>query len=140
MKHMEEDQGARLVRCVLGVLLGGGVALLACFLFLLLASVGISNGWIGEQLMYQMTIVGCVIGGFSGGTAAIRHCRSRALIVGLLTGCVFFLILLTVGVLFFGPAAPEEGLALLCGALCGGAAAGLLGGKRPARKKRKARR
>ena len=85
------------------------MALLACFLFLLLASVGISRGWIGEQLMYQVTIVGCVIGGFSGGTAAIRRCRSRALIVGLLTGCVFFLILLTVGVIFFGPAAPEEG-------------------------------
>ena len=97
MKHMEEDQGARLVRCVLGVLLGGGVALLACFLFLLLASAGISKGWIGEQLMYQMTVVGCVIGGFSGGTAAIRRCQSRALIVGLLTGCVFFLILLTIG-------------------------------------------
>ena len=109
MKHMEEDQGTRLVRCVLGVLLGGAVALLGCFFFLLLASIGISKGWIGEQL-------------------------------GLLTGCVFFLILLTVGVLFFGPAAPEEGLALLCGALCGGAAAGLLGAKRPARKKRKARR
>ena len=140
MKHMEEDQGTRLVRCVLGVLLGGAVALLGCFFFLLLASIGISKGWIGEQLMYQMTVVSCVIGGFLGGTAAIRRCRSRALVVGLLTGCVFFLILLTVGVLFFGPAAPEEGLALLCGALCGGAAAGLLGAKRPARKKRKARR
>ncbi len=140
MKHMEEDQGTRLVRCVLGVLLGGAVALLGCFFFLLLASIGISKGWIGEQLMYLMTVVSCVIGGFLGGTAAIRRCRSRALVVGLLTGCVFFLILLTVGVLFFGPAAPEEGLALLCGALCGGAAAGLLGAKRPARKKRKARR
>ena len=90
--------------------------------------------------MYQMTVVGCVIGGFSGGTAAIRRCQSRALIVGLLTGCVFFLILLTIGVLFFGPAAPEEGLSLLCGALCGGAAAGLLSRPRPARKKRKGRR
>lgn len=140
MRHMEEDQGAKLVRCVLGVLLGGGVALLACFLFLLLASVGISKGWIGEQLMYQMTVVGCVIGGFSGGAAAIRRCRSRALVVGLLTGCVFFLILLTIGVLFYGPAAPEEGLSLLCGALCGGAAAGLLGRTRPAGKKRKGRR
>ena len=115
MKHMEEDQGARLVRCVLGVLLGGGVALLACFLFLLLASVGISSGWIEEQLMYQMTIVGCVIGGFFGGTAAIRRCRSRALVVGLLTGCVFFLILLTVGVLLLGALAAAAAVFLVRG-------------------------
>ena len=111
MKHMEEDQGARLVRCVLGVLLGGGVALLACFLFLLLTSVGISSGWIEEQLMYQMTIVGCVIGGFFGGTAALPRFPSPGLGVGLLPGCGFFFILPTGGGRFFGPAAPGEGAA-----------------------------
>ena len=144
MRKNEEDQGAKLVRYVLGVLMGGGVALLACFLFLLLASVGISRGLVGEGLMYQMTIVGCVLGGFAGGMTAVRRCGSRALIVGLLTGAVLFLLMLTAGLLFFDAASPEEGgLGLLCGALCGGAAAGILGGKpakkRPGGGKRRAR-
>ncbi|HWS43275.1 MAG TPA: TIGR04086 family membrane protein [Pseudoflavonifractor sp.] len=137
MRKNEEEQGARLIRYMLDVLLGGAVALLACFLFLLLASVAISRGWLGEDLMYQLTIVGCVLGGFVGGAVAVGRSRSRTLIVGLLVGVVFFLLLLTVGLLAYGSAIPEEGgLGLLCGALCGGAAAGILGSK-PKKKRRK---
>ena len=140
MRKGEEDQGAKLIRYTLGVLLGGVAALAVCLLFLLLASVGVSSGWLGENLMYQLTIVGCVVGGFAGGLTAVRRCGARALIVGLLTGGVLFLLLLTVGVLFFDAAAPESGgIGLLCGALCGGAAAGLLG-SRPAKKKRRKQR
>lgn len=139
MRKNEEDQGAKLVRYMLGVLLGGAAALLTCFLFLLLASVGISRGWVGEGLMYQLTIVGCVLGGFVGGMVAVRRCGSRALIVGLLAGAVLFLLLLTVGLLCYDTLAPEEGgIGLLCGALCGGAAAGMLGGRRNGKKKRPA--
>lgn len=135
MRKNEEDQGAKLVRYVLGVLLGGAAALFTCFVFLLAASVGISRGLVGEDLTYQLTIVGCVLGGFVGGMTAVKRCGSRALVVGLLVGAVLFLLLLTVGILFYDTAAPEEGgLGLLCGALCGGAAAGILGGK-PGRKK-----
>lgn len=137
MRKNEEDQSAKLVRYVLDVLLGGAVALLVCFLFLLAASFGISRGWLGEELMYQLTIVGCVLGGFIGGVVAVGRCRSRTLIVGLLVGAVLFLLMLTVGLLFYDNIAPEEGgLGLLCGALCGGAAAGILGGK-PKKKRRK---
>lgn len=137
MRKNEEDQGAKLVRYVLDVLLGGAVALLVCFLFLLLASWGISHGWLGEELMYQVTIVSCVVGAFLGGIIAVSRCRSRTLIVGLLVGGVLFLLMLTVGLLFYKSVAPEEGgLGLLCGALCGGAAAGILGGK-PKKKRRK---
>ena len=66
-------------------------------------------------------------------------CRSfsRALIVGLAVGAVFFLLLLTVGVLLFESMSLEAGgLGLLCGGLCGGAAAGLMGSK-PKKKRRK---
>lgn len=137
MRKNEEDQSAKLVRYVMDVLLGGAVALLVCFLFLLAASFGISRGWLGEKLMYQLTIVGCVLGGFIGGVVAVGRCRSRTLIVGLLVGAVLFLLMLTVGLLFYDSIAPEEGgLGLLCGALCGGAAAGILGGK-PKKKRRK---
>ena len=47
-----------------GVLLGGGLALVVCLVFLLICSVGISGGWVEEDLMYQLSVVGCVIGDF----------------------------------------------------------------------------
>ena len=137
MRKTEEDQGAKLVRAMTGVLLGGVLALAVCLVFLFLCSIGISGGWLSEGLMYQMTVVGCVIGGFAGGMTAVRRCGSRALIAALCAGGVFFLLLLTIGVLLFEDMSLENGgLGVLCGALCGGAAAGLLGGK-PKKKKRK---
>lgn len=137
MRKTEEDQGAKLVKAMAGVLLGGVVALAVCLVFLFLCSVGISGGWLGEGLMYQMTVVGCVVGGFAGAVVAVGRCGSRALIVGLLTGGVFFLLLLSAGVLLFDSMSLENGgLGLLCGGLCGGAAAGILG-RRPKKKKRK---
>ncbi len=41
---------------------GGVAALAVCFVFLLVASAAISGGLAGEELMYQLTIVGCVLG------------------------------------------------------------------------------
>lgn len=130
MRKNEEDQGARLVRYMLGVLLGGGVALSVCFLLLLLASVGISRGLFSQDHMDQITMVACVAGSFLGGVTAVGRCGARALIVGLLAGAVFFLLLLTAGVIVFHASVPESGgIGLLCGSLLGGAAAGLLAGR-----------
>ncbi|WP_297208965.1 TIGR04086 family membrane protein [uncultured Flavonifractor sp.] len=137
MRKREEEQSARLIRCGVGILLGGVMALAICCLFLLGASVAISSGVVGEGLIYQLTIVGCVLGGFGGGMFAARQC-SGALLTGLAVGGVLFLLLLTIGTLFFQTIELEAGgIGLLCGGLCGGALAGLLnGGKgRPARKK-----
>ena len=137
MRKTEEDQGTRLVRDMTNILLGGVVALAVCLMFLFLCSIGISGGWLQEGLMYQMAVVSCVIGGFAGAMTAVRRCGSRALIVGLAVGAVFFLLLLTVGVLLFESMSLEAGgLGLLCGGLCGGAAAGLMGSK-PKKKRRK---
>ena len=137
MRKTEEDQGTRLVRAMTNILLGGVVALAVCLMFLFLCSIGISGGWLQEGLMYQMAVVSCVIGGFAGAMTAVRRCGSRALIVGLAIGAVFFLLLLTVGVLLFESMSLEAGgLGLLCGGLCGGAAAGLMGSK-PKKKRRK---
>lgn len=130
MRKNEEDQGARLVRYMLGVLLGGGVALAVCFLLLLLASVGISRGLFSQDHMDQITMVACVAGSFLGGVTAVGRCDARSLIVGLLAGAVFFLLLLTAGVIAFRASVPESGgIGLLCGSLLGGAAAGLLAGR-----------
>ena len=137
MRKTEEDQGAKLVRAMTDVLLGGGLALVVCLVFLLICSVGISGGWVEEDLMYQLSVVGCVIGGFSGGIFAVRHSGARALIVGLASGGVFFLLILTAGVLLFEDMSIEAGgLGLLSGALCGGGAVGILG-TRPKKKKRR---
>ena len=137
MRKTEEDQGTRLVRAMTNILLGGVVALAVCLMFLFLCSIGISGGWLQEGLMYQMAVVSCVIGGFAGAMTAVRRCGSRALIVGLAVGAVFFLLLLTVGVQLFESMSLEAGgLGLLCGGLCGGAAAGLMGSK-PKKKRRK---
>lgn len=140
MGKREEDQGARLVRCALGVLLGGLLALGVCLLFLLGASAAVSGGLLGMDLTYQITIVGCVLGGFFGGLLAAERCGGGGLAVGLLTGGVLFLLLLTLGALCFREISLESGgIGLLCGALCGGAAAGLVG-KGSGSKRRKKRR
>ena len=62
MKKKEEEQSAKLIRCGMGLVLGGVAALAVCFVFLLVASAAISGGLAGEELMYQLTIVGCVLG------------------------------------------------------------------------------
>ncbi len=141
MGKKEEDQGAKLVRCAVGILLGGLLALGVCMLFLLGASVAISGGLLDMDLTYQITIVGCVLGSFCGGLLAVGRCGG-GLAAGLLTGGVLFLLVLTLGALCFRDVSLESGgIGLLCGSLCGGAAAGLLGngsgkGKRKKRRKR----
>ena len=138
MRKTEEDQGTRLVRAMTNILLGGVVALAVCLMFLFLCSIGISGGWLQEGLMYQMAVVSCVIGGFAGAMTAVRRCGSRALIVGLAVGAVFFLLLLTVGVLLFESMSLEAGgLGLLCGGLCVGEAAGLMGSKTKKKRRKK---
>lgn len=137
MKRNEEEQGAALLRYAREILLGGGAALLCCILLLLFASVGIAGGMLGEELMPQITIAAGVVGSFVGAVAAIRRCGVRALVVGLSTGAVFFLLLLTIGLVLYGMPALEEGaVGLLCASLCGGGAAGFLAGRRGNKKRR----
>ena len=127
MRKNEEDQGTKLVRYTLGILLGGAAALVVCLLILLLASVGVSRGTLSLEHTYQITIASCVISAFLGAIVAIRRCGARTLVTGLLIGIVFFLLLLTVGVVFFHADSPGSGgIGLICGSLLGGAAAGLL--------------
>ena len=141
MNKNEEDQGTKLVRYTLGILLGSGAALVVCFLLLLIASAGISRGRLSQDHMYQITIVCCTISALAGGILAVGRCRGRALIVGLLVGAVFFLLLLTVSVVFFQADSPGSGgIGLISGSLLGGAAAGLLAGGRGSSSRKKKRR
>lgn len=130
MRKNEEEQGAMLLRYGKAVLLGGAAAFAVCLVFLLLAALGISQGLLDAGLRYQLTVVGCVLGSFCGGVLAVRRCPARGLFVGLAVGAVFFLLELTLAFLLYDTVSFENGgLGLLFGALCGGAAAGILGGE-----------
>lgn len=136
MRKGEEDQGTRALRVMGHILLGGVVALAACVIFLIFASLGVAGGWLKEGLMAQLTVASCVVGALIGGLVAVGRHGHRGLLVGVFVGGCLFLFLLTIGFLFFENMSVENGgSAILAGCLCGGALAGLLGGGRPAKKK-----
>lgn len=140
MRETEKEQGMVFLRYGRAVLLGGIIAFGLSLIFLLLASVGISQGWISAELKYQLTVVSCVLGSFSGGILAVRRCPARGLFVGLAVGGILFLLQLTLGLILYETLSWESGgIGLLFGALCGGAAAGILsgGGKGKKRKIKK---
>ncbi len=137
MRKTDEEQGAWALRCMTQVLIGAGIGALVGLLFLFVCAVLISGGHLSQDHTGALSVCACVLGSLTGGTVAVSRCKGRSLIVGLLTGAVLFLILLTAGLLLYRAAAIEErGLPLVCGCLCGGALAGLFGA-RPKKKRRK---
>lgn len=137
MRKNEEEQGAKLIRFMSSILLGGVLALAICLTFLFLCSIGIAKGWVSNRFMVQYTLAGCVLGCLIGGMFAVLRCRTKTLLVGLGVGVVLFLLLLTIGLVFYpGMSVEKRGIGLLCACLFGGALAGLLGGK-PKKKRRK---
>ena len=141
MKKKEEEQSAKLIRCGSGLVAWGrGRA----GWFALSSAGGVGGhfrrtGRGGADVSAHHR--GMCAGGLCGRPAGSAALWDRALIVGLTTGGVLFLLLLTIGALCFETVSLEAGgIGLLCGSLCGGAAAGILGGggkKKPARKKRR---
>lgn len=137
MGKPEEEPGAWYLRCMTQVLIGAVVAAAVSLLVLFVCALLISRGTLSRDHTGVMSVCACVLGSLTGGVAAVSRCKGRSLIVGLLTGLVLFLILLTVGLILYKTVAIEEGgLPLGCGCLCGGALAGLFGA-RPKKKRRK---
>ncbi len=135
MKKSEDDQWG--LKAMTQVLIGGGIAVAVSFLVLFVCAIAISKGWISQDKSGWCSVAAAVISSFVGGIIAVSRCKGRSLIVGLLTGLVLFLILLTAGFLIYQSVALEEGgLPLGCGCLLGGALAGLFGA-RPKKKRRK---
>ena len=129
MRKNEEDQGAVLLRYGKAILFGGVAAFITGLALLLLAALGVSRGILDGGLRYQLTVVSCVLGSFAGGIFAVRNSPARGLFVGLSVGGVLFLLQLSLGLLLFdGFSLESGGVGLLFGDLCGGAAAGILGG------------
>jgi len=137
MRKNEEDQASKLFRTMGRVLLGGIFSLGICLIILFLCSIGISSGWLNDRAMMQYTIGSCVIGGFCGGLFSVMCIREKTLIIGLLTSCIQFLLVLSIGFLMFpGISLSEHGAGIAAGCLAGGVLAGFLGGK-PKKKRRK---
>ncbi len=137
MGKPEEEPGMWYLRCMTQVLIGAAVAALVSLLVLFVCALLISRGTLSREHTGVMSVCACVLGSLTGGVAAVSRCKGRSLIVGLLTGLVLFLILLSVGLILYKSVAIEEGgLPLGCGCLCGGALAGLFGA-RPKKKRRK---
>ena len=138
MGKPEEDQGKRLLRYAAGVLTGGGVAFVVSLLVVLLGAWLVSLGRVPESMGQQVAVSACVIGALVGGLVGAGRCERRSLPVGLAVGMVLFLLLLTVGALFFQALPLEKGgLGLRLGRLCGGGVAGLLSRAFGGRKKRR---
>lgn len=131
-----EHEAKDIINLLWNILLGGGLALAICCALLFCAAAAISMGWLTEEST-QLTVASCAAGTACGSFWAIRRCGSRVLVVGLLVSAVFFLLLLTVGVLVYRDVSlGEDTLAVFCGGICGGVATGLLCA-RPKKKKRK---
>ena len=76
MRKAGEEQGVRWLQVMTAILLGGLLSLAVCLAVLLLCSIAISKGWLGETSMDKLAIVACVLGGFSGGVLTVveRFC------------------------------------------------------------------
>ncbi len=133
-----EHEVKTVVELIGNILLGGVLALAVCCALLFLASVAISAGWLKEDLISEFAVAGCAVGTACGALCAILRCKSKTLVIGLAVAAVFFLLLLTAGLMAYGQLSLEQGGILrLCASLCGGGAMGLLCG-RPRKKKRRA--
>jgi len=132
-----EHEEKNIIKLIGNILLGGVLSLAICCALLFGAAAAISVGWLKEGAATQIIVACCAIGTAGGAFWAIRCCKRRVLLVGLLVSAVFLLLLLTVGVVCYRSVELGQGtMAVLCGSVCGGAAMGLLYG-RPKKKKRK---
>lgn len=131
-----EAQGANAAQMVTAVALGGLLALGVELMVLLLGAVAVSNGILKEDAAAQVTAAACVLGCLIGGLLACSRWSARRLLAGLAVGAVCYLLILAVSLLMgegfqLGPQALVE----LAGCLCGGAVAGVFGGRKGKKKR-----
>lgn len=139
-RERKEEQGTVWLSVMTDILLGGAAALAAVLLLLAAAAALISAGLVSDGQMDNAVTGACLLGALAGGLFAVRRAGTKTLLLGLGTGAVLFLFLLSAGFLLYGaPAVEKQGISAACACLCGGAIAGILGG-RPRKKQREKRR
>lgn len=131
-----EDPGAVWLSTMCRLLKGGALAVVMAALGLVVCSLLVSGGVMGERLIGRGVLAICVVSSLAGGLLAVHRLERGTLLAGLGVGGILFLLLLTAGFLLYEDASISNGgVPILIACCCGGAIAGVLGG-RP-RKKRK---
>ena len=129
-KGKREEAESPWLGTMCGMLKGGALAFLTAVAILFLCALAVSNRWLGQGMMDSAVMAACALGALAGGLLAVRQGRGRSLLMG-------FGLLLTAGFLFYESADLRNGgLGLLLSCGCGGALAGVLGGK-PKKKRRR---
>lgn len=131
-----DEPGAVWLGTMCRLLKGGALAVVTAALGLVVCALLVSGGMVGERLMGRGVLAICVVSSLVGGLVAVRRLERATLLAGLGVGGILFLLLLTAGFLLYEDASISNGgVPILIACCCGGAIAGVLGG-RP-RKKRK---
>ncbi len=116
----------------IGIIFG----LLVCVLLLLLASFGVSRGFIPESAAKATTLACCFLGAFSCALISARRIRARYLLTGLTAGLAFFIVLYLLGAILFSRAAPASGAgSILLSSVIGGVAGAVAGANIKKRRK-----
>ena len=121
-KGKREEAESPWLGTMCGMLKGGALAFLTAVAILFLCALAVSNRWLGQGMMDSAVMAACALGALAGGLLAVRQGRGRSLLMGFGAGLILFL--------------RNGGLGLLLSCGCGGALAGVLGGK-PKKKRRR---
>ena len=120
------------------VLLQGTAAAVGVYLAgVLLLALLVVKGVVPERAAFPAVAVICLLGALSGGGVAARGTPWGPLPAALLNTALFAAVLLVVGLACWPDGVGGRGVVLLLCALGGGLAAGVLGGRRGRRRKRK---
>ena len=120
------------------VLLQGSAAALGIYLAgILPLALLVVKGAVPERAAFPAVAVLCLLGTLSGGVVTARRTPWGPLSAALLNTALFAAVLLVVGLACWPDGIGSRGVILLLCALGGGLAAGLLGGRRGRRRKRK---
>ena len=126
-------------RTAAGVVLlqGAAVSVIVYLAGILLLALLVVKGAVPERAAFPAVAVLCLLGTLSGGVVTARRTPWGPLPAALLNTALFAAVLLVVGLACWPDRIGSRGVILLLCALGGGLAAGLLGGRRGRRRKRK---
>ena len=126
-------------RTAAGIVLlqGMAVSVIVYLAGILLLALLVVKGAVPERAAFPAVAVLCLLGTLSGGVVTARRTPWGPLSAALLNTALFAAVLLVVGLACWPDGIGSRGVILLLCALGGGLAAGLLGGRRGRRRKRK---
>ena len=119
------------------LLQGAAVSVIVYLAGILLLALLVVKGAVPERAAFPAVAVLCLLGTLSGGVVTARRTPWGPLSAALLNTALFAAVLLVVGLACWPDGIGSRGVILLLCALGGGLAAGLLGGRRGRRRKRK---